>query len=234
MANISSASGYVRFSKAFAGKYGEKIKEWIESVMQNGGCYGFTYIDEYVSGGTEYNFCGEGRWTFDSTLNNWGLSTYDHKKNETVDILRPALAESGDFIEVEFEDYEPGCEVLYGETVHISAAPGMNKPGQYIVETVKEKDISFTHRSVIAEKYEDGFDLRNKDDLNDFIDYANSKGGDFKKYVKQIIKKINEDPAFDGCTYEWEADEWEYYYDEFLVEIKEEEETNIVHRHAFA
>ena len=234
MANISNANGTIRFSKDFARKYGDKIKEWISAAGNNHG-YGIDYISDYIPGQTEYSFSGSGRWTFDSTLRDWGLATYDSKSARSEDILRPALIESKGSVEIEFTDYEPGCEVLYSETVRITADESMIETGKYQVEVIAEDDeISYTHRSRIERGLENGYDLRNSGDLEQFLEDAKETGKEFGKIAEKIAEKIDKDPDFDGCTFDWEVEDWEDIYSDFINEIKEEDEAvNIVRYHAF-
>lgn len=233
MANISSADGKIRFSEDFVKRYEKEIEEWIDTVNKYSRGYGISSIEDYMPGKTDYRFSGEGRWTFDSTLTSWGLAVYDGRINKTVDILKPCLIESKESVDVEFTDYEPGCEVLYGETVRLSAKPGMEEPGKYCAETVEESDISYNHRSTMEYGYEDGFDLRNSSDYDTFIDFAKRKGKRFSSLAPKIAEKIDKDPEYDGCTYEWEADDWEDSYADIIEEIEGEEEKSVIHYHVF-
>ena len=111
MANISSFYGEMHIKKEVLDVIRKDLAEYVASPPDR--CYGIDYFgvepEEILKceGDLSFTFEGNGRWSYWTMLQD-GYGTIDNQE-----ILRK-LWEKGYQIEIDFWDYEPGCEILYG------------------------------------------------------------------------------------------------------------------------
>lgn len=120
MANISTADGTMRL-ESLAEVTPQEFWEALDKLTR-GSYYGF---EIEPSNEKELSFTGSGRWTFQSTLSTLmdaiencreDATTNNEEAKKAFDVLDKAGFE----LVVDYNDFEPGCEVAYRETDSIT------------------------------------------------------------------------------------------------------------------
>lgn len=216
MANISTAKGTMYLSRKFYDNNKELIDNWVKyyQTPQNYEYYGFTYmkIEEVTEDEVWLKFDGEGRWSWGDTLETlFSSDEFRSQINPYRDDLIKRLYESKEEIEMEYQDYEPGYEILTEREVRINVKKYDNKD-KYYTEVVVDTDIDIDYNDYnrIKTGVEDGYLLdENKEGLvkalKDFY-YENKdiiEEKDFRLFKKYVLAYVEHDSELKGglCTY---------------------------------
>src|SRR5699024_11219780 len=110
--------------------------------------YGFAYIkiEEVTEDEVWLKFDGEGRWSWGNTLETlFSSDEFRSQINPYRDDLIKRLYESKEEIEMEYQDYEPGGEILTEREVRINVKKNEKKEKNYTKEMVDtDMDINYT------------------------------------------------------------------------------------------
>lgn len=124
MANTSTAKGTICLSRKFYDKNRDLINKWVKyyQTPKEYEYYGFVYmkIKKVTEDKIWLKFKGEGRWRWEKTLKT--IFSSDETKsqiNPYRDDLIKRLYEDKEEIKMEYQDYEPGCEILTEKKVRI-------------------------------------------------------------------------------------------------------------------
>ncbi len=210
MANISTAKGTMYLSRKFYDKNKELIDNWVKfhQTPQNYEYYGFAYmkIEEVAKDEVWLKFDGEGRWSWADTLENiFSSDKFRSQINPYRDNLINRLYEDKEEIEMDHQDYEPGCEILVEREVRLSVKKYDNKD-KYYTEVIVDTDINITYNDYnrIKTGVEDGYLLDNKEDV---------------KYLRQDLKEM-----YKANKEEIEEKDYRVFKKEVLTYIKDDNE----------
>lgn len=241
MANISSASGTMYLSRKFYDKNKELIDNWVKyyQTPQNYEYYGFAYmkIEEVTEDEVWLKFDGEGRWSWGDTLENiFSSDKFRSQINPYRDDLINRLYEDKEEIEMEYKDYEPGCEILVEREVILIVKKYDNK-GKYYTEVIVDTDIDITYNDYnrIKTGVEDGYLLdENKEELlevlRDFY-YKNKdmvSENDYRVFKKDVLTFIKDDSELKGgiCSFRLK-DCPEFFLDDLENSLKKTRECKL-------
>lgn len=198
MANLSNAKGVILFEEDFLNMHRDDVIDWAKNRKNPE--VGITYL-EFDDNDNVVHFDGVGIHTFEDTLHSQGgLSFLDKADRDFAQLL----ASENSQITLEFSDYEPGCCVLYKETVslrfHNDLSVELTTLSEtnygYIGEPLKKRDI--------AEVMDlSGFDFNNTEQLEKCM----TRIGQIHKPLSPeekaaVISVVNEDQEMDGFVIE--------------------------------
>lgn len=216
MANISTAKGTICLSRKFYDKNKDLINKWVKyyQTPKEYEYYGFVYmkIKKVTEDKVWLKFKGEGRWRWRDTLN--AFFSNDESRS-LIDPYRDALIKrlykDKEEMIIEYQDYEPGCEILNEKKVRINVKKYDNKEKFYTEVIVdKDVDIDYTDYNRIKTGVEDGYLLdENREGLVEALkDFYNEnkdiiKAKDFNLFKQYVLTYVEIDSELKGglCTY---------------------------------
>lgn len=218
MANISSFYGEITFPSECA----EELKVFLDDY--NGsmyyGVHGFDQTSAHINLMVDANepltvtFWGDGRWTASSTFDQFPCDAFFNPDDNPYAL--PLIKKlSGHTLPMTYDDYEPGCEVLYEFTgeMYIDESGNVSVFGDF-------NDYEYTSRNIVMLDFAyAAFDGKNNSDFEALIKLAIRRlewTGD-EALLRQTIKDKLAEPRFDNMLTEMEVDWFIDYIDDYLT-----------------
>ena len=221
MANTSTAKGTIYLSRKFYDKNKDLINNWVKyyQTPKEYEYYGFVYMkfEKVTKDNVWLKFKGEGRWRWRDTLNAFFSNDEPRSLIDPYrDSLIKRLYKDKEEIKIEYQDYEPGCEILTEKKLKIKVKKYDNKDKFYTeslkftIHVDKDVNIDYTDYNRIKTGVEDGYLLdENKEGLikaiKDF--YCENKDiikeKDFNLFKEYVLTYVENDSELKGglCTY---------------------------------
>lgn len=209
MANISEVSGKMYLEKDFYINH----KDWIESLTETHGDYGFWNISSEPGAinedEVEFHFEACGKWCF---LNNTMESNYCWNPTENH-LFDKMLDSENPKIEMEFIEYEPGCEIFWDADAVVQ--PAQAEGNKVLSFNIEELDLSDANRVRFGfEEEAFSFEDINQDypDVMELFQNASKecpdKYTDINDFAEKLKKRISKADETKGVVSEQTYNYW--------------------------
>lgn len=229
MANISDVTGTIEFNPDFYQKNTTVIDTFIQDVIKKD-----NLIDEYgitISSQDEehLDFEGSGKWTLDNNLDSLlvpiDIDIDKITKTAFLDFFKILQNQPNPVIEVEYDEYECGSEILAHTTARISALnptipakKGISETKYFESEITDSSDYDYNDYNKIKLGFEEGYLLDDPTQEQDFIkvefepwykeqETAYKKANPKKDLIKKILKNIKTDDDYENGICRWRLED---------------------------
>ena len=152
-----------------------------------------------------FYFYGDGRWAFNSSLENFGGIPVPARENgmlidpkdsryEHNEAFLKLMAENNESFEIDFEDYEPGCLYRYDGRYRITPQWSTSEGITFVAEEIECREVGTDDRSLIKDDFEGGFYVEALLDKELFIEAAKELG----LTPKQFADTLTAMPSYKG------------------------------------
>jgi hypothetical protein len=129
MANISDAVGTISFDPDFYQQQKSIIDNFMQEMMKTDDLiseYGIMLTNQTNE---EFTFTGSGRWSLSNIIESLlvPIAFYEQKQSKAFEDFYQLLQNTQSPIEIEYKDYECGCELLTHEIVSLTARRKLTK-----------------------------------------------------------------------------------------------------------
>lgn len=229
MANISDVTGTIEFNSDFYQKNKTVIDTFIQDVIKKDNLiaeYGITISsqDEEL-----LDFEGSGRWTLNNNLDSLlvplDLNIDKVTKKAFLDFFKILQKQPEPVIEVDYTEYECGCEILEHTIAKISALnpiipakKGISETKYFESEITDSSDYDYDDYNKIKLEFEEGYLLDNPRQKQEFIkvefepwykekDAAYKKANPKKELINKILKSIKTDEDYGNAICIWRLED---------------------------
>ena len=229
MANISDATGTIQFNSDFYHQNKGVIDAFVQDVMKKDNLiaeYGITILDQNEE---ILDFNGSGRWALNNNLDNLlvplNLDDDSVTKKAFFEFFKLLQKQPKPVIEVDYDEYECGCEILAHTNAKISALDpiipakkGISDTKYFENDIIEDYDYVYSDYNKIKLAFEDGYRLDDPKQKQDFIkaefepwyngqDATYKKSNPKKDLIEKILSALKTDADYGNAICIWRLDD---------------------------
>lgn len=235
MANISDATGTIQFNPDFYHQNEDVINAFVQDAIEKDNLiseYGITILNQ---NGETLEFEGSGRWALNNSLDTLlvplNLDTDNVTKKIFFELFKLLQKQSKSVIEVDYDEYECGCEILAHTTAKISALDpiipakkGVRDTKYFESDITDEFDYTYSDYKKIKLEFEDGYRLNDPKQKNYFTNVifepwykkqslAYKQANPKNELIKKILNTLKTNTDYENgiCMWRLEDDYNEFF-----------------------
>lgn len=222
MANTSDATGTIQFNPDFYHQNKGVIDAFVQDVMKKNNLiaeHGITILNQNEE---TLDFEGSGRWTLDNNLDSLlvplNLNTDNVTKKAFFDFFELLQKQPKPVIEVDYDEYECGCEILAHTTAKISALDPISDTTYFENDITNDSDYPYNDYNKIKLAFEEGYRLDDPKQKQNFIkvefepwyngqEAAYKKANPKKDLIEKILNALKTDIDYKNGICMWRLDD---------------------------